>query len=176
MAAPALIREARPDEYEALGLLLIAVYSTLEGFPTPREQPAYYRTLADVGALAARKNVTLLVAASTDGTLLGGVVYFGDMTEYGSGGSAPTERNAAGIRLLGVRSSARGRGIGKALTHACIERARRQGRAQVILHTTEAMHAAWGLYVSLGFRRSDDLDFLQEGLPVFGFRLRLMEE
>lgn len=175
MAAPVLIREAHPDEYEALGLLLIAVYSQLEGFPTPREQPVYYRKLADVGGLAARKDVALLVA-STDGTLLGGVVYFGDMTEYGSGGSAPAERNAAGIRLLGVRSSTRGRGIGKALTQACIERARRQGRAQVILHTTEAMHAAWGLYVSLGFRRSDDLDFLQEGLPVFGFRLRLMEE
>jgi ribosomal protein S18 acetylase RimI-like enzyme len=63
--------------------------------------------------------------------------------------------------------------VGKALTHACIERARERGHAQVILHTTLAMRVAWALYESLGFERSEDLDFRQGDLPVFGFRLRL---
>ena len=35
----------------------------------------------------------------------------------------------------------------------------------------EAMKIAWGMYEKLGFKRSDDLYFLQKGLPVFGFRL-----
>ena len=35
------------------------------------------------------------------------------------------------------------------------------------------MQVAWGLYIRLGFARSEDLDFLQQGFPVFGFRLKL---
>jgi hypothetical protein len=35
------------------------------------------------------------------------------------------------------------------------------------------MQIAWGLYERLGFVRSKDLDFSQQGLPVYGFRLAL---
>ncbi len=35
------------------------------------------------------------------------------------------------------------------------------------------MRTAWGLYERMGFARSEDLDFLQQGFPVFGFRLPL---
>ncbi len=66
--------------------------------------------------------------------------------------------------------------MGRALTLACLDLAREQGHAQVILHTTEAMRIAWGLYERLGFQRSEDLDFAQQGLPVFGFRHRLAQE
>ena len=44
---------------------------------------------------------------------------------------------------------------------------------QMIIHTTTAMQTAWKLYENLGFKRSADLDFLQEDLPVYGFRLIL---
>ncbi|GAB4267379.1 GNAT family N-acetyltransferase [Deferrisoma sp.] len=93
------------------------------------------------------------------------------MARYGSGGTAPQEKNASGIRLLGVDPAFRGRGIGRALTEACIARA----HGQVILHTTRAMEAAWHMHEGMGFRRSPDLDFLQKDLPVFGFRLRLTQ-
>jgi hypothetical protein len=43
----------------------------------------------------------------------------------------------------------------------------------MVLHTTQAMQVAWAMYEKLGFTRSEDLDFEQEGLPVFGFRLPL---
>jgi ribosomal protein S18 acetylase RimI-like enzyme len=118
----------------------------------------------------------VLVAVTEDGALAGGVVTFGDMAQYGSGGTATAVRNASGIRLLGVDPAFRGQGVGRALTLACIELAREQGQAEVILHTTEAMRIAWGLYERLGFQRSEDLDFAQQGLPVFGFRLRLAQE
>lgn len=42
--------------------------------------------------------------------------------------------------------------------------------------TTEAMRTAWGMYERMGFRRSEDLDFPQEDLPVFGFRLSLTDQ
>lgn len=173
MSADFLIRDVQADECEALGKLLVDVYSKLPGFPVPAEQPDYYRMLTNIAVLADRPGVRILVAVTGDGRLGGGVVYFGDMADYGSGGTAPSVRNASGIRLLAVSPEHRGRGVGRALTQACIATARVAGRAEVILHTTEAMRVAWRLYATLGFVRSEDLDFLQQGMPVFGFRLRL---
>lgn len=168
-----LIRDLHPSEFAALGQLMVDVYSRLDGFPTPAEQPRYYELLANIGRFAEKPQARVLVAVSDDGELIGGVVYFGDMAHYGSGGIATTVRDASGIRLLAVDPRFRNSGAGKALTNACIELAREQGHSQVILHTTQAMQVAWALYERLGFTRAEELDFLQEGFPVFGFRLRL---
>lgn len=166
------IRDIRENEFDALGQLLIEVYSSLPGFPSPAEQPRYYEMLSRVGSFTEKPGSRVLVASKEGGALTGGVVYFGDMA-HGSGGTATQEKNAAGIRLLGVAPQHRQTGIGKALTQACIEAARNSGRSQVILHSTKAMEVAWRLYEKLEFRRSEDLDFMQEQLPVFGFRLSL---
>lgn len=167
------IREARPDEFEALGRLLVDVYARLDGFPKPHEQPRYYALLANIGQFTCKPQAQLLAALDADDRLLGGVVYFGDMAHYGSGGSAGTLTHASGIRLLGVSPAARGLGAGRALTEACIQRARERGHARVVLHTTRAMQVAWGMYERLGFERAPELDFMQGELPVFGFSLGL---
>ena len=168
------IREADPSEHEALGQLMIAAYSQLKGFPTIEEQPTYYQMLANVGSLTQKPHTHLIVAVSDENKLLGGVVYFSDMKSYGSGGTAGDVPNASGIRLLAVDPTATGKGLGRALTEACIERARKSVNKEIVLHTTEAMEIAWGLYERIGFQRSPDLDFMQEELPVFGFRFKLV--
>lgn len=165
------IRDILPHEHSALGKLMVDVYSTLKGFPSPRDQPHYYEMLANIGSFTLKPAVRVLVAVSSSRQLLGGIVYFGDMREYGAGGIATRELNASGIRLLGVRPEMRGQGVGRALAIACIELAREQRHGQVILHTTQAMQIAWRMYERLGFQRSADLDFMQEALPVYGFRL-----
>lgn len=170
------IREARPDEFEALGRLLVDVYARLDGFPKPAEQPRYYDLLANIGAFTGKPQARLLVALDAQDRLLGGVVYFGDMAHYGSGGIAGTLERTSGIRLLGVAPAARGLGVGRALTEACIERARGCGHARVVLHTTRAMQVAWGMYERLGFARAPELDFMQGTLPVFGFALALRQD
>lgn len=167
------IRDLRPKDAAGLGQLLAEVYSALEGFPSPEAQPAYYDLLRGIGRFTEKPGVRVLTAHTAGGALVGGVVYFADMAQYGSGGTATQERNASGIRLLGIDPRFRGLGAGRALTEACIQLAREAGHAQVILHTTQAMRTAWGLYERMGFRRSEDLDFLQQGFPVFGFRLAL---
>lgn len=167
------IREILPVEFEKLGQLLVEVYSGLEDFPNKEEQPGYYQMLANIGSFTEKKETKILIAVSDKNELMGGVVYFGDMMEYGSGGSAIHVKNASGIRLLGVNPELRKMGIGKALTNACIQLAKDKKQSQVVLHTTKAMQAAWGLYERLGFKRSEDLDFNQGDLPVFGFRLDL---
>lgn len=167
------IKNADPSQYDAIGKLMVMVYSQLDGFPKEDEQPAYYRMLANVGELTTRPGAELLVADDNGDNLLGAVVYFGDMQYYGSGGSATAERDAAGFRLLAVHPDARGKGVGKLLTNTCIEKAISGGVGQVVIHTTKAMQTAWTMYEGMGFRRSPDLDFTQGGFPVYGFRLIL---
>ena len=167
------IRNATPEEFEEIGKLMVNVYSQLEGFPKPDEQPAYYKMLANIGELTNKPGTELLIAVSREGRITGGVVYFNDMQHYGSGGTATKEKNAAGFRLLAVDPVARGKGIGKLLTNECIRKAKDKNLSQVIIHSTKAMQTAWKMYESMGFKRSEDLDFLQGELPVFGFRLIL---
>jgi len=168
------IRNAEPSEFVEVGKLMVKVYSQLDGFPKEIEQPDYYKMLANIGNFTTKPKTELLVAVSSEGQTAGGVVYFNDMQYYGSGGTATKEKNASGFRLLAVDPSARGNGIGELLTNKCISKAREQENAQVIIHTTKAMQIAWKMYEKLGFKRSEDLDFTQGELPVFGFRLLLI--
>ena len=166
-----IIRNARPAEFQSIGQLMVKVYSNLEGFPNKATQPAYYHMLANVGQLTTKPNTQLLVAISDDGDIGGTVVYFSDMKYYGSGGAASNEVNASGFRLLAVDEKARGMGIGKKLSLACIKKAKQAGHRQIIIHSTKAMKVAWEMYEKLGFIRSEELDFIQEDLQVYGFRL-----
>ena len=166
----ATVRIATPDEFAEIGKLMVRVYSQLEGFPKEDEQPDYYKMLANIGELTRKPATELLVAIAGDGNILGGVVYFGDMKQYGSGGMATQELNSAGFRLLAVDTSARGLGIGKLLTNECLRKANDNNLGQVIIHTTKAMQTAWKMYENIGFKRSENLDFMQGELPVFGFR------
>ncbi len=168
-----IVRIAKPIEFEEIGKLLVKVYSQLEGFPKETDQPEYYKMLANVGELTNKPETELLVAVSTDGRIAGCIVFFYDMKYYGSGGTATLEQNAAGFRLLAVDPSARGQGIGKLLTNECIRKAKDRKLGQVIIHTTMAMQTAWKMYEKLDFKRSEDLNFMQGELPVFGFRLQL---
>ncbi len=167
------IRNAEPSEFDAIGKLMVDVYSRLEGFPKASEQPEYYRMLSNVGELMQKPLTELLIAVSSDNQIKGAVVYFGDMQYYGSGGTATKEKNAAGFRLLAVDPLTRGAGIGKLLTNECIKKAKFQQANQVIIHSTNAMQIAWKMYENMGFKRSEDLDFMKDELHVFGFRLHL---
>ena len=167
------VRNAKLTEFVETGKLMVQVYSQLEGFPKESEQPDYYKMLANVGELTNKPETELLVAVSPDGKIAGCVVYFSDMKYYGSGGTATMEQNAAGFRLLAVDPLYRGQGIGKLLTNECIRKAKDKKLNQMIIHTTMAMQTAWKVYEKLGFKRSEDLDFKQGELPVFGFRLSL---
>ncbi|TPG34011.1 GNAT family N-acetyltransferase [Flavobacterium pectinovorum] len=168
-----IVRNAFPSEFEEIGKLLINVYSQLEGFPKENEMPNYYKMLANIGDFTNHPETELLVAVDANNTILGAVVYFNDMKHYGSGGIATQEQNSGGFRLLGVDTKARGKGIGRFLTEECIKKATDYKRQQLIIHSTLAMKNAWKMYENLGFERSEDLDFMQGELAVFGFRLKI---
>jgi GNAT superfamily N-acetyltransferase len=165
------IRPVRPEECESLGRLLVKAYAALPGMPQPDEQPDYYAMLANVAGRAARPALTVFVAANAAGELVGSIDFIADMRHYGSGGTASTVPDAAGVRLLAVDDAYRGKGAGKALARFCIERARGLGKARLVLHTTRAMQTAWAMYEGLGFVRFPEIDFQQGKLAVFGFQL-----
>ncbi|WP_353808316.1 GNAT family N-acetyltransferase [Agromyces sp. SYSU T00194] len=167
------VREAQPGELPVLGRILVAAYSSLDGFASPEESPEYYAMLANVGAYAGRPGVTVLVAVDADEHVRGGVVWFAHLAEYGVRAGWPDLDGAGGIRFLGVSPDAQGLGLGRMLIEACVARARAAGLAQVVLHSTEPMRAARAMYERVGFVASADLDFTPGTLHVYGYRLAL---
>jgi ribosomal protein S18 acetylase RimI-like enzyme len=161
------IRPVRPEEHQALGDLTVAAYVAID--PAVVDDDDYAGELRDVAGRAADAEV--LVAVNDSGTVVGGVTYV-------PGPESPwaefSEPDGAGIRMLAVAPDAQGRGIGEALSRACVDRARSAGRSQIVLHSTDRMTTAHRLYERMGFARDASLDW--EPLPGFwlrGFRLRL---
>lgn len=60
------------------------------------------------------------------------------------------------IRMLVVDPRARGLGAGRALTEACLARARRDASPVVALHTSPIMSVALPMYLRLGFEKLHD--------------------
>lgn len=169
------IRAAQETEIATVSKLLTRVYTSVEGFPKESEQPEYYALLRDVSPLTAKPGVSLWVAVTGKQQIAGVVVYFADIRHYGSPGIATQADNAAGFRLLAVDDAHRGKGLATILTRACIDEAKRNGRAQLILHTTGYMEVARTMYEKMGFARADELDFLQGKMKVCGFRMTFVE-
>ncbi len=159
-----LVREARPEEFAALGELTVAAYreigETAEG---------YFDELRDVAARVAVVPVLVAVDA-TSGELLGGVTYVPGPGPFHEGDFG----DSASVRMLAVAPEARRRGVGRALMDACIARARADGRGAIALYTRPFMTAAHRLYESFGFRRATELDWeFEAGEWLFAYRLEL---
>lgn len=100
-----------------------------------------------IGKMAALAESAEIIVAEMGAHIIGAVVYVG-----------PNKPRAdmfypewAIIRMLVVSPDARGQGVGRALTEACLIRAKRDQAETVALHTSEIMHAALHIYRKLGF-------------------------
>ncbi len=146
------IREVRPEEYDALGDLTVAAYRSVGELDA-----GYHEHIHDVGSRAAVCPV--LVAVDANGRVLGGVTYVpGPGTPY----SEVEREGEAGFRMLAVDPTVQGRGVGRRLVVACLDRARREGRTGMVLLTRPFMTAAHRLYESVGFRRDPERDWWPE--------------
>jgi len=167
------VRVARPEEYPAIAELTVAAYAALEGMGP---LGAYGEELADIAGRG--PTATVLVAVDEAGTVLGDVTYY---PRYADAVPklADVLGELAGFRMLATAPAAQGRGIGAALTLACVQRARDEGAPGIALHTTSLMPAAQRLYRRLGFERFEALDARygrSRPVEVYGFRMRFDAE
>jgi GNAT superfamily N-acetyltransferase len=159
------VREVRPEEHEEAGRVTLDAYREFG----VDDWGDYKDRIADIRGRADR--TTVLVAVE-DGRILGTATV--ELEDRVEGGHArqPLAPEEGHIRMLGVALDARGRGVGRALVTACIERARAAGKRRMTLHTTEAMHVAHRMYRSLGFERGPDAVW-PDGFRLMAFELKL---
>jgi GNAT superfamily N-acetyltransferase len=159
-----VVREARPEEYAELGAMTVAAYRA-----AGETEEGYYPELLDVASRA--RDVPVLAAVdATTGRLLGTTTYVPGPGPWHEGDFGPL----ASMRMLAVAPDVQGRGAGRALVVACIERARAAGSPGLGLHTRPFMTAAHRLYESLGFRRVPELDWeFDPGEWLWAYRLDL---
>ena len=153
------IRLALGEDIEPARAVLGAAYAEYESAFPPANWERY---LADILDLEGRADASELLVAEQDGRVLACVSYFppGSKASYPS--DAFSERwpdDWSAIRLLAVDPSARGGGVGRMVTEACIARARSQGAPAMGLHTTAPMAVARAMYERMGFERVPAYDF-----------------
>jgi ribosomal protein S18 acetylase RimI-like enzyme len=162
------IRPAETAELDDAAAIIRAAYTEYAAQMTPGSWERYIEHAIDVRS---RLDESELLVAESDARLVGAVTYYAD-ARRAMGERAPS--SWAGIRLLAVHPDARGRGIGRTLVEACVERARASGKAALGLHTSEMMAVAQGMYERMGFVRVPELDFHFGGdRVVMAYRLDL---
>ena len=156
-----MIRDARPDERAAVGELRVSAYRAL-GLLSDAD--AYAETLRRFGFGG---DCTVLVAVDDDASILGTIT----LEPFEAASELAQDDTEADIRAFAVAAQAQGKGVGRRLLLAVIERAEKQGLRRLRLCTQPAMTAAQHLYVATGFTRTPELDFS----PVATLTLRAYE-
>ncbi len=155
---------ATPADYAEIAALNVAAY---EEFRAVCGEEAWARMRTTLEAVDELADEAELLAVRDGGLLLGSVAYLP------AGRTAPPlPREWASVRLLAVDPEARGRGVGAALVHACIDRARAEGADVLGLYTTGMMDTARALYARLGFVQDAVLP-PRHGQPCWRYRLDL---
>jgi ribosomal protein S18 acetylase RimI-like enzyme len=161
-----VVREARPDEHERLGEIVVDAYRALGAL----EGGGYVAELRDV-ARRAREAAVLAAIDGTTGVPIGCVTYV-------PGPESPwaelLEPGEAGVRMLAVDPGAEGRGAGTALVRACVARAQADGMRRLVLHSRPIMTRAQQIYGRVGFRRDETRDWEPvPGILLLAFALDL---
>jgi ribosomal protein S18 acetylase RimI-like enzyme len=155
-------RQARPDQYAAVGELRVAAYQALGLLP---EGSGYAETLRGFGFDG---DCVVLIAADEAGNGMLGTI---TLEPFGPASELARDDREADIRAFAVAPQGQGQGVGRKLLLAVIECAQERGVRRLRLCTRPAMRAAQHLYETTGFSRTPDLDFE----PVPGVALRAYE-
>lgn len=158
------VRRIRPDEYGAGAVVTVAGYESLDD----ELEPEYLEQLADI---AHRDAVAQVWVVAEDGEVLGTATYLppgpNPLAEH-------DDPAAASFRMLAIAPEGQGRGLGRRLTEALVDRARADGAARLTIHSAPFMTAAHALYGSMGFTRAPELDWSPvPGIDLLGFVLEL---
>lgn len=164
------IRELATEDFERLGAITYQAYQTIEGLPIQTDHPFNVELCDVAGRAATPGNLMLGAYNSATDELLGGVTL---TFEFYSKQPPYPLIDEAGIRMLAISPQAAGGGVGRALMHECIVRAKQAGKQRIILHSIGAMTAARKLYQSMGFYRVSELDLERGNVEILCYKIDL---
>jgi ribosomal protein S18 acetylase RimI-like enzyme len=159
------VENATTADFEAIGDLNVSAYAEFASRLQPGSWEVMQKNLRNV---AGRARVAEFKVCRFGNAIVGSVAY----CPAGKGDPAIFEPDMASILLLAVAPGERGKGIAKALTLACIARARQDEARTVGLYTSELMQSAQRLYRALGFQQDLELP-MRYGVRYFRFVLSL---
>jgi GNAT superfamily N-acetyltransferase len=151
MAQDIQIREAGAGELDEVESLVKAAFRE---FQPLMPAAAWDRWMDNIREVMQAPGGVVLVAEQR-GKIEGAVTFYPDAGQAHQG---QWPAGAGAIRLLAVRPGSRGRGYGRLLTQACIDRARKLSIPTIFLFTGTFMTAARQLYEKLGFKRAPEFD------------------
>ncbi len=160
------IREARPEELGEVETLVKAAYCEFQPLMPAAAWNGWMDNIRET--LHGPEGVVLV--AEDQGRIEGAVKFYPDAGQAHQG---EWPAGAASIRLLAVAPASRGRGYGRLLTQACLDRARKLSIPTIFLYTGTFMAAARQLYEKLGFKRVPEFD--RDPGPI-AYRLDLVEK
>lgn len=167
---PLLLRDARPADADAIRDVTLAAYGEYAARMPPGLWTAYRENIQ--ATLAAPQPAEQIVAE--DGGAVVGTVLLYPPRRFAPSPDTTIDTPWPEVRRLAVPPAARGRGIGAALMHECVRRARRAGVPVLSLHTTDLMETAMRMYERMGFVREPALDFSPApAVTIKGYRLDL---
>lgn len=160
-----MIESATIADFNAIAELNVAAFSQFAGHLGPAPWEAMQQNLRNV---AERARKAEFFVCRSGGEVVGSVGY----CPAGQGDPAIYSLDMASVLLLAVHPGHRGKGLAKALTAACISRARNDGAACLALFTSELMQPAQHVYRSHGFQLESELP-KRYGIRYFRFVLPL---
>ena len=144
---PLTIRLVRTEEYERAGDVTADAY--LASYGDLSED--YLASLRDVARRVTEGDVWVAIEASDEADEIVGTVWVSRPNRpLNPDIGRPGETD---FRQLAVAPSARGRGVGAALTRHVIALARERGSHRVVMNSGPEMTGAHALYAKLGFQR-----------------------
>ena len=156
------IRDAHPDEAEAIGTLTEAVYRA-EGFT---DGGWYSAELLDAAGRIAGGRV---LVAEVDGLVAGTVT----LAPPGSPFAEITDGTELEVRMLATVEHARRLGVADRLMDGAEADARERSLLGVVLSTEPAMQGAHRLYERRGYVRRPDRDWHHDGYDLLVYALDL---
>lgn len=169
VSGPTIVRDARPDERDAVRALTLRAYEEYGTTMAPEAWAGLHDAI--VAALDADPPCDRFIALHGE-RLVGSVLLFPPSADAYGGRAASA--GTPELRLLAVDPDARGLGVGRLLVEACVLRARAVGARELGLHSSASMIAARRLYAGMGFVRAPERDFRTGGSElVEGYRLVL---
>ena len=162
------IRDAREDELPKVLAVVDEAYAQYEGMLPPE----IWRIWSESKGETIFSGHGEIIVAEIEDEIVGAVQFYYDTTPLTL---VKWPDGTATMRVLSVKPSARGRGVGRMLVDECIRRARKRRLVALHIVTTGHMIAAKRLYERMGFEPWEDFDgsaFLpEERIEAYCFKL-----